>query len=107
MKLFKDKYKLARITKELVGMQRPTNAPYFAKLAMSKAVGEKLDIVFSGFDNVIVLPAKIKEVNKYDGKKLFQIKYKNFDENSLCVVVKYISLNCLKEVADDILNQFR
>ena len=106
MIFYKNKYTLIQITKELIGIQMPLNAATMAKVNIANIIKEKLDDIFSNFDNVIVLPSFVNEGKRYKGKKLFKSKYKDFDENSLCIVINYVSFDCLKEVAGKILNQF-
>ena len=106
MIFYKNKYTSIQITKELIGIQMSLNATTMAKVYMANIINKKLDDIFSNTDNVIVLPSFVNDGKHYESKKIFKSKYKDFDENSLCIVINYATFDCFKEVADKILNQF-
>lgn len=90
------------ITKELIGIQFPVNATSFAKVASTRIIGEKLDLLFSDKDPVVVFPSSLRRFDDekiaertvgrcYTFCKLFKGKCHDvhhelsFDENSLCI----------------------
>lgn len=106
LKLFKKQSNQpVEITKELIGIQFPINATSLVKVASVRIVGEKLDLLFSDKDTVVVLPsslrehddkkiAKLAEGESFEVGKLFKGKCHDenyeisFDENSLCILFR-------------------
>ena len=114
-KIFSSNFDIKDITKEILGIYVPMNAPTLAKVAAAEMVKKKMKELFVK-EYAIVLNVKnidqIKEILiknniKFEVGNFFKGEWKGFNEKSFSICFENISFNKIKDIALEIVKTFK